>query len=67
VKHELLELRQAELRAQLAREIAPATTVRGATAAGDTRKLRGIPVAGVRGAGVAIPGTRPTDALHRLD
>jgi hypothetical protein len=36
----------------------------GATAAGDPRRLRGIPAIG-RGCSGAIPGTRPGDNLFR--
>jgi len=35
----------------------------GATAGGDSRKLRGIPCL-ARGVGGAIDGTRPTDAIR---
>jgi hypothetical protein len=42
---------------------APAKAVPGATAAGDGRRLRGIPVVGRSTAGGAIPGTDPLRAL----
>lgn len=37
----------------------PIATHRGATAGGDERRLRGIPVVGARGVAGAITGTRP--------
>jgi hypothetical protein len=44
---------------------APTTTVTHATLPGDTRRLRGIPVAG--GACGTSPGTDPLQALIALD
>jgi hypothetical protein len=42
----------------------PASSAAGATAAGDERRLRGIPAVG-RGCAGAIRGTRPGDGLFR--
>lgn len=67
----LHERRHAEATAQatqlveLARETdLPITTVTAATAAGDDRRLRGIPVVGAKGVGGAINGTRPGATLE---
>lgn len=60
-------LRTADLNAQMAKQITELARetgehlqrpVRGATAGGDERKLRGIPIY-ARGVGGAIAGTRP--------
>jgi hypothetical protein len=60
VKHRDLAIHQAQAIAAAVRE---SDTIferpTHATAAGDERKLRGIPVVGARGVGGAITGTRP--------
>lgn len=61
-----LEQQQAKLLAELAREAPDDVPVRGATAGGDERRLRGIPAVG-RGCAGAIPGTRPGDSLFRQE
>lgn len=66
IKHLQLDRHNARVLARILKETAadhPPPT-RGATAGGDSRKLRGIPAIG-RGVSGAIPGTRPEDAIHR--
>lgn len=59
VKHELLDQHNQQLRHRIELETSTLTTpIKGATAGGDERKLRGIPAIG-RGVQGAIQGTRP--------
>jgi hypothetical protein len=67
-------LRNADLERQHARQLAQYAretgdhlehSARGATPAGDERRLRGIPVQ-ARGVGGTIPGTSPTTALANV-
>ncbi len=68
--HRALEAEQARLLARLALEHRWDITDEPeapAHAPGDARALRGIPVVGVRGgAGGAVSGSRPTDALKKI-
>lgn len=60
--HAALAAQQAKQVARILREspdLNLTTRPTRGTAAGDERKLRGIPVVGARGVGGAIPGTRP--------
>jgi hypothetical protein len=67
----LIAVRNAQLDAENARILARITletaaegkTLAGATAAGDSRKLRGIPAIG-RGVSGAIPGSQPGSNLR---
>lgn len=64
LKHRDLAIQQAKQIAEIIRH-APDDAVLErptiATAGGDERRLRGIPVVGARGVGGAITGTRPGD------
>lgn len=72
VKHAQLDAHNAALMVTVAREtdtssmeaIGPMRSARGATAGGDSRKLRGIPAIGRSVAG-AIPGTVPDGITRR--
>ena len=62
VKHAELDAHNAKVMVQIARDTStsdtPIRTAQGATAGGDSRKLRGIPAIGRSVAG-AIDGTKP--------
>jgi hypothetical protein len=61
LKHALEHVRQEQLIARIVRESEATADIKsstGATAAGDERRLRGLPAIG-RGVAGAIPGTSP--------
>lgn len=62
VRNAQLDQHNAEVLAEFARETGEGLTFGGATAAGDERKLRGIPAIG-RGVAGAIPDTNPLAAV----
>lgn len=64
IRHHELDIHNAQQLHRIELETAttdtPLTPIRGATAGGDERKLRGIPAL-ARGVGGAMNGTRPGD------
>lgn len=68
----MAKLQRDELAEEFARLVATALTESGRalpesarSAAGDPRRLRGIPVQGARGVGGTMPGTNPEAAIMR--
>lgn len=66
VKHAELDAHNAKVMVQIARDTAtsdtPIRTAQGATAGGDERKARGVPIL-AKGIGGVMPGTSPHQML----
>ncbi len=69
LKHQLYDRQCERELVTIAREVGEDVpcVVGIATAGGDERRLRGIPVVGARGVGGAIPGSKPEVEVMRVD
>ena len=66
VQNQRLRSALAQQLAKLAREVGEAMPAKGRTAAGDARRLRGVPVQG-KGISGTSPGTQPEHELLRKE